>query len=132
MALMTLRARTTAAIAAAALTAGGAAFAQEAQSGQGAEAQAQATAQISPVTEAEIDQFVAANEQVATIAQSANQQLQQAEDKAAAQEIQASAQQQMVTAIQQEGLTPTRFTQIVQLARADEELANKLRAKMEG
>ena len=38
----------------------------------------------------------------------------------------------MVAAIQEKGLTPTRFTQIVQLARADEDLANKLRAKMEG
>ena len=84
------------------------------------------------MTEAEIDQFVAANAEVATIAQSANQQLQQAEDKAAAQKIQANAQQSMVAAIQEKGLTPTRFTQIVQLARADEDLANKLRAKMEG
>ncbi|MEE2879479.1 MAG: DUF4168 domain-containing protein [Pseudomonadota bacterium] len=132
MALTTLRARTTAAVAAAALFAGGAAFAQQAQPEQGAQPQAQAQAQITPVTDAEIDQFIAANEQVATIAQSANAELQEAEDQAAAKEIQASAQQDMVAAIQEEGLTPTRFTQIVQLARADEELANKLRAKMEG
>lgn len=132
MALTTFRARTTAAVAAAALFAGGAAFAQQAQPEQGAQAQAQAQAQITPVTDAEIDQFIAANEQVATIAQSANAELQEAEDQAAAKEIQASAQQDMVAAIQEEGLTPTRFTQIVQLARADEELANKLRAKMEG
>ena len=132
MALTTLRARTTAAVAAAALFAGGAALAQQAQPEQGAQAQAQAQAQITPVTDAEIDQFIAANEQVATIAQSANAELQEAEDQAAAKEIQASAQQDMVAAIQEEGLTPTRFTQIVQLARADEELANKLRAKMEG
>lgn len=132
MALTTLRARTTAAVAAAALFAGGAAFAQQVQPEQGAQAQAQAQAQITPVTDAEIDQFIAANEQVATIAQSANAELQEAEDQAAAKEIQASAQQDMVAAIQEEGLTPTRFTQIVQLARADEELANKLRAKMEG
>ena len=128
MALTTLRAKTTAALAAAAFATGGVAVAQTAQTQQPAPAE-QA---IQPVTDAEIDQFIAANTEVATIAQSANQQLQQAEDQASAQQIQATAQEQMVAAIQEEGLTPTRFTQIVQLARADENLANKLRAKMEG
>ncbi|WP_300378159.1 DUF4168 domain-containing protein [Henriciella sp.] len=132
MALKTFRARTVAAIAAATLAGGGAAIAQQQSQAPAAPQQAQPQAQIEPVTEAEIDQFVAANNEVSTIAQSANAELQAAEDKAAAQKVQAEAQKEMMAAIQDEGLTPQRFTEIVQLARADEELANKLRSKMEG
>ncbi|WP_084398514.1 DUF4168 domain-containing protein [Henriciella aquimarina] len=132
MALTTLRARTTALLAAAALSTAGAAVAQQATQSTQGDANAQAQVQIEPVTEAEINKFVAANNQVSTIATEANAELQAAEDKAAAQEIQASAQEKMIAAIQEEGLTAQRFTEIVQLAQADEELANKLRAKMEG
>lgn len=132
MALTTLRARTTAALAAATLVTGGAAFAQGTAPAQQAPAQGEATVQIEPVTDAEIDMFVAANNEVSTIATEANAELQAAGDQSAAQEIQAGAQEKMIAAIQDEGLTPQRFTEIVQLAQTDAELANKLRSEMDG
>lgn len=132
MALKSFRARTLAAIAAATLVSGGTAIAQQQSQAPAAQSQAQAQAQINPVTEAEIDQFVAANSEVSTIAQSARAELQATDDKAASQKIQATAQQDMMAAIQDEGLTPQRFTEIVQLARSDEELNKRLRSKMEG
>ena len=90
----------------------------------------QAQPQIEPVTDAEISQFVAANEAVSEIAAEVTPQLKAASDEAAAKELQADAQEQMIAAINEEGLSADRFTQIAQMAQMDAELATKLRAEM--
>lgn len=136
MALRSLGTRAAAIAVAAMFATGGAAIAQQEAAPtppkDSAMTAADIKAQIDPVTEAEIDQFVEANTAVTTIAQSAQTDLQAAADKAAATEIQADAQQQMMTAIEDKGLTPQRFTEIIALARVDAEFAQKIRAKMEG
>jgi hypothetical protein len=86
--------------------------------------------QIEPVSDAEISQFVAANEAVGEIAAEVTPQLEAASDKEAAQALQTEAQESMIAAINDEGLTPQRFTQIAQMAQMDQELATKLRAEM--
>ena len=82
------------------------------------------------MTDAEISQFVAANEAVSEIAAEVTPQLKAASDEAAAKELQADAQEQMIAAINEEGLSADRFTQIAQMAQMDAELATKLRAEM--
>ena len=47
-------------------------------------------------------------------------------------EIQMGAEKKMVAAIQAEGLSPQRYTEIIRLAQVDGELNQKLRAEMEG
>ena len=134
MALKTFRTTATAAIAAATLFAGGAAVAQQSvpQEAQQApeERELARQPQIEPVTDAEISQFVAANEAVSEIAAEVTPQLKAASDEAAAKELQADAQEQMIAAINEEGLSADRFTQIAQMAQMDAELATKLRAEM--
>ncbi len=120
-----------AAMAAATVLAGGAATAQQSAPAQSQPAP-QAQMQVEPVTDTEVSQFVAANEEVGAIAAEVTPKLKAAEDKATAQELQKSAQQRMIAAIQDEGLTAQRFTQIAQLAQMDQELAAKLRAEMNG
>ncbi|WP_169711826.1 DUF4168 domain-containing protein [Henriciella litoralis] len=125
----TLRAPTIAAFAAATACFGGAAVAQQANEAPAAQP---GQVQIEPVTDAEISQFVAANQQVGEIATEANAELQAAEDQAAAQTLQAEARQDMIAAIKDEGLTAERFTQIAQLAQMDADFAARLRAEMSG
>lgn len=129
MSLTRRLAGTTAALAAATLFAGGAAMAQQTAPAQPAQP---GQMQVEPVSDAEVSQFVAANEEVSAIAAEVTPQLEAAEDQAAAQELQASAQERMIAAIQGEGLTAQRFTQIAQLAQMDADLAAKLRAEMNG
>ncbi len=136
MALRSLGNRAAALAVAAMFATGGAAIAQQQTAPtppqDSAPSAADIQAQIDPVSDAEIDQFVEANTAVTTIAQSANADLQAAEDQAAATEIQADAQEKMMAAIEDKGLTPQRFTEIIALARADSDFAQKLQAKMEG
>ena len=115
-----------ASIAAAATFAGAPAIAQ------GAAPPAQAQQQITPLKNAEITPFLTANSKVNVIADQMNAELQAAETQDEAAEIQQGAETQMIAAIESEGLTPLRFTQIVQLARTDQATNQKLVAAMEG
>lgn len=124
----TLRTTVGAALAAAMMFGGTAAVAQQSVPREAQPRQAQP--QIEPVTDAEISQFVAANEAVGEIAAEVTPQLEAATDQEAAQALQAEAQESMIAAINDEGLTPQRFTQIAQMAQMDQELATKLRAAM--
>lgn len=128
MSLNRFRFGTGAALAAVMTFAGGAAVAQQSMPQQ-AQPQMQQP-EVDPVSDAEIEQFVAANGALTEIAEEATPKLQAAEDQAAAQEIEAEAQAEMIAAIKAEGLTAQRFTQIVQLAQVDAELATKIRAEM--
>ncbi len=118
MALQKFRARTVSAMLALAVMGGGAALAQ------GTEA---APAAIAPMTDAEATQFVAANKKVTEVANKMTLELQAAktEDEAAA--VQAKA--EITAAIQTEGITPKRYTEIIQLAETDEATLAKLRAE---
>ncbi|MAT33576.1 MAG: hypothetical protein CMK06_00275 [Ponticaulis sp.] len=115
-----------ASVAALAVAAGSPAIAQQAAAPQ------QAAPQIAPVTDAEVTQFVAANGKVATIATEMNSKLEGVETQEKAAEIQMGAEKKMVAAIQAEGLSPQRYTEIIRLAQVDGELNQKLRAEMEG
>lgn len=87
---------------------------------------------IAPVSDAEAIKFVAANKKVTEVANQMTVELQGAksEDEAAA--VQAKAEKQIVAAIQKEGITPTRYTEIIRLAETDEATLAKLRAKFGG
>ena len=87
---------------------------------------------IAPVSDAEATKFVAANKKVTEVANQMAVELQGAksEDEAAA--VQAKAEKQIVAAIQKEGITPTRYTEIIRLAETDEATLAKLRAKFGG
>ncbi len=89
-------------------------------------------AAIAPVSDAEATKFVAANKKVTEVANQMTVELQGAksEDEAAA--VQAKAEKQIVAAIQKEGITPTRYTEIIRLAETDEATLAKLRAKFGG
>lgn len=87
---------------------------------------------IAPVSDAEAIKFVAANKKVTEVANQMTVELQGAksEDEAAA--VQAKAEKQIVAAIQKEGITPTRYTEIIRLGETDEATLAKLRAKFGG
>lgn len=121
--------RTLAAFATVAMMASGAAIAQQPTTPPATQ---QAQPQIDPVSDAEISQFAAANAKVGTIASDMNSQLEGVESADQVNEIQATAQQEMVTAIEQEGLTPTRYTEIVQLAQLDPEVMQKIETEIDG
>ncbi|MFC6198889.1 DUF4168 domain-containing protein [Ponticaulis profundi] len=88
--------------------------------------------QIAPVTDAEITKFVAANDKVNVIAVEMQGELQGVDTKEKQAEIQMKTEKKMVSAIQDEGMTPERYTEIIRLAQADPALAQKLQAEMEG
>ena len=100
-----------------------------AQVAQPAEAPA---AKIAPVSDAEATKFVAANKKVTEVANKMTIELQAAKTKEDAAAVQAKAEKQIVAAIQKEGITPTRYTEIIRLAETDEATLAKLRAKFGG
>ncbi|MEM5516050.1 DUF4168 domain-containing protein [Henriciella sp. AS95] len=88
--------------------------------------------QVAPVTDTEVTQFVAANEKVGSIAADMNEDLSGDETKAELAELQESAQTQMIAAIEEEGLTAGRFTQIMQLAQTDPDVNARVVSEMDG
>ena len=123
MALQKFRARTVSAMLALAVMSGGAALAQ------GSEA---APAAIAPMTDTEATQFVAANKKVTEVANKMTLELQAAKTEEDAAAVQAKAEKQITAAIQKEGISPKRYTEIIQLAETDEATLAKLRAKFGG
>ena len=121
--------RTRAASALLALSMLGGAGTAMAQVAQPAEAPA---AKIAPVSDAEATKFVAANKKVTEVANKMTIELQAAKTKEDAAAVQAKAEKQIVAAIQKEGITPTRYTEIIRLAETDEATLAKLRAKFGG
>lgn len=87
---------------------------------------------IAPVSDAEATKFVAANKKVTAVANSMTVELQGAASEENAAAIQAKAEKQIVAAIQKEGITPTRYTEIIRLAETDAATLAKLRAKFGG
>ena len=90
------------------------------------------TEDIAPVTDTEVDSFLAANTEVTEISSTANAELETATDQAAAEEIQIDANTRIVAAIEAEGLTTQRYTEIIMLAQQDSEFADRLMSEMDG
>lgn len=120
MALQKFRARTVSAMLALAVMSGGAALAQ------GSEA---APAVIAPMTDTEATQFVAANKKVTEVANKMTLELQAAKTEEDAAAVQAKAEKQITAAIQKEGISPKRYTEIIQLAETDQATLARLRAE---
>lgn len=116
------RVRAVAALLALSAFGGGAALAQ----GAGTPA---APAEIAPLTDTEATQFVAANKKVTEVANKMSLELQAAKSEEDAAAVQAKAEKQITAAIQNEGITPQRYTEIIQLAETDAATLARLRAE---
>ncbi len=123
MVFRTIRTQTVAAMLALSVLGGGAALAQAPET---------APASIAPVTDAEATKFVAANKKVTEVANTLTVELQAAASETDAAAILVKGEQQMVAAIQAEGITPKRYTEIIQLAETDQATLDRLRAKLGG
>ncbi|MBY9066142.1 DUF4168 domain-containing protein [Hyphomonas sp. WL0036] len=121
-----IRIRYVSLIAAAVFMTSGVAMAQ--QAGQ----PATAATQIAPLSDKEATQFVAANKKVTEVANKMSAQLQGAKTEEDVASLQTKAEKEIVTAIQKEGLTPTRYQEIIVLAENDEATLAKLRAEFGG
>lgn len=121
------RTRAASAVVAMSLMGTGAAFAQQTGTGPAAPA-----ATIAPMSDTEATKFVAANKKVTEVANKMTLELQAAKSEADAAAIQAKAEEQITAAISKEGITPTRYTEIIQLAETDEATLAKLRAEFGG
>lgn len=114
----------TAALAATALagTAALPAFAQ-------AEAGAQAEAETFTLTDEQVVAFVEAAQEINTLVQDVQPQLQAAESQEAQAQIQQDAQAEMETIVQDAGLTVVEYNSIANAARNDESVAARIRAE---
>lgn len=93
---------------------------------------AQATAEQPPLdaqqlSQAELDSFVAAAERIGQISGELESQAQGIEDEAELARLQEAANQQMVEAVEAEGLSVEEYNRIFQMAQVDTELNTKLR-----
>ncbi|MFP4517916.1 MAG: DUF4168 domain-containing protein [Oceanicaulis sp.] len=82
--------------------------------------------QIEPVTDTEIEAFVVAVDDASEVFEEYRPALQSATDEQAAQEIQVEAQEEMTAAVLNAGLEVQRYNEIMQAARADAELAQRI------
>ena len=124
------RMRYLAALSVAAFMAGGAAFAQGTSPAQ--QTAPAAPAQITPVTYQEVTQYVAANRKVTEVANKMSVELQGASTESDVATIQDKAEKEIVSAIQKEGLTATRYQEIIILAESDQATLAKLQAAIGG
>jgi hypothetical protein len=83
------------------------------------------------VSEAKLDQFVDALNEVHTIRNEAAVQLEQATDTEEAQKLQQEAQQQMIEAVENAGLSVEEYNQIATLMGSDPDLQQRISAKLE-
>ncbi|MGX6646627.1 DUF4168 domain-containing protein [Maricaulaceae bacterium MS644] len=131
---MNLRQLTTAAGAAAASLAFAAtpAMAQAARSQ--AQAQAQAQMQVEPIanaelTDAQVESFIDAAMAVQAVVQQYQPQMQAAESQEAAAALQQQAQGELVSAVEDAGLTPETYQSIAAAAQTDPQVAERLNAE---
>lgn len=86
---------------------------------------------VTEVTDAELESFVLAHLEVQQIQNELNAQLQATEDPEQAQAIQQEANQRMLAAIEAQGLTAERFSEIVDTINADPETGQRFAQKVE-
>lgn len=122
--------KTMTALAIAALFSGSAAMAapQQAQAEQQQMAQQQQSIEL---TDGMLENFVTAMGSVQQISAKYSEQFQNAEDAEQAQEIQRKAQEEMVAAVNDSGLSPQEYNAIVQRVQQDEELRARLQEMTE-
>lgn len=87
---------------------------------------AQQQPEIEPVTDEEIWNFVRAVGDVGAIVEEVRPQLEAANDQEQAQLIQQAAQEQMLEAVENQGLTPQRYNEINMAAQADPALGERI------
>lgn len=83
------------------------------------------------ITEGMLESFVVAMSNVQEISNKYSEQFQSAEDAEQAQEIQRKAQEEMVAAVNDSGLSPQEYNAIVQRVQQDEELRARLQEMTE-
>lgn len=122
--------KTMTAIAIAALFSGSAAMAAP-QEGQSQQQQMMQQQESIELTDTMLEQFVTAMSNVQEISNKYSEQFQSAEDAEQAQEIQRKAQEEMVAAVNDSGLSPQEYNTIVQRVQQDEELRARLQEMTE-
>lgn len=122
--------KTMTALAIAALFSGSAAMAAP-QEGQSQQQQMMQQQQSIELTDAMLEKFVTAMSNVQGISNKYSEQFQSAEDAEQAQEIQRKAQEEMVAAVNDSGLSPQEYNTIVQRIQQDEELRARLQEMTE-
>jgi hypothetical protein len=89
------------------------------------------TSDATAVDDKKLDQFANAYMQVQTIQQKAASDLQSSSDPAAADEVKAKAENDMIAAVERSGLKVEEFNQIVQSMASNVELRNRVAAKLQ-
>ncbi len=103
------------------------AFAQEGQpSGPSA------TIDASDVTDAEIVRFAEANKAVNSIMQESSEAFDQAENADEANAIQSQVQDQLISAVEEAGLSAQRYNMLMQLAQSDPDFQDRMLSVMDG
>lgn len=87
--------------------------------------------QAAPLTEEKLDQFVEALSEVHEIRNEAAQELEATTDPEDAQAVQQKAQQQMIEAVEEAGLTIEEYNQIATMMGSDPELQERISARLE-
>lgn len=87
--------------------------------------------QAVPVSEAKLDQFVTALNEVHSIRNEAAEELEATTDPQDAQQVQQKAQQQMIEAVEEAGLTIEEYNQIATMMSSDPELQERISARLE-
>jgi len=87
---------------------------------------AQGQQQIEPVSDAEIRNYVRSVDAVGEIIEEMRPQLQEAQTEEQASQIQLAAQEEMIEAVAENGLTPQRYNEINAAAQSDPELGQRI------
>lgn len=87
---------------------------------------AQTQPQIAPVSDAEVESYVQSVQAVGEIIEEVRPQLQQAQSEEQVSQLQASAQEDMVAAVVENGLTPERYNEINMAAQSDPALGQRI------
>lgn len=99
---------------------------------QAAEApEASSSTAAAPITDKKIEQFADAYVAVQTIQEKAASELQTAKDPAAADKVKASAESDMIAAVQKSGLQVDEFNQIVETMTANADVRERVAAKLQ-
>ena len=93
--------------------------------------QQQQQGQPAEVSEAKLDKFVDALAEIRTIQQEVSVELEAASDTQEAQELQQQAQQKMIEAVQEAGLSVEEYNQIASLMNSDPEIQERIHSKLE-
>ncbi len=106
---------------------GGTAYAAQNQ-GAAPQGPAQGQTAMEPVTDEQLAQFITAATDVQNVQADYAQRMQNTQDQEKAQSLRQEAQDQMIAAVEESGLTVQQFNQIGQRLQTDQELAERLKS----